>query len=73
MSTGKKYAGQDLDIGTGLTYEGAMHGAEAASKMYEERQRKMAERIRAERAEQHRQPAQPARYTQPEPHHTQTP
>jgi RNA polymerase sigma factor (sigma-70 family) len=50
MKTGKKYYGQDLDIGTGLTYEGARHGAEAASKMYEDRQRKLSESIRAERA-----------------------
>lgn len=63
MKTGKKYYGQDLDIGTGLTYEGAHHGAEAASKMYEERQRKLSDSIRAERAAKENAPA-PESYSQ---------
>jgi len=68
MKTGKKYFGQDLDIGTGLTYEGALHGPDRAAQMYEERQRQLSERIRAERAaaEQHRQPGAPDRYAAPE-------
>ena len=56
MSTGKKYYGQDKDIGTGLTYEGAHHGVEKASEMYKERQRAM--------MSQHAQAGQPERYVE---------
>jgi hypothetical protein len=64
MSTGKKYAGQDRDIGTSLTYEGAHHGAEAAEKMYAERQRDLMRRVQEskETPDKHRQSGTPERY-----------